>query len=200
MGDPLLVGLTLLMLGHMLVFAQYRYGLPLAIRDDGLPPSTFGLVSTLNAGLIVCAQPLLVRWLSRFRPLVVVAASWAVFGVGMALTGLADTTPAHLAATAVWTLGEIGAYGFAAAIVADLAPSGAQGAYQGLFGMASGLGMFLGPAVGALAYTCLGPAALWWACAALGVGGAAAGLLLVPAVDRRSPQPTAGGSRSALSR
>jgi MFS family permease len=186
LADPLLLGLTLLMLGHMLVFAQYRYGLPLAIRDDGLPPSTFGLVSMVNAGLIVGAQPLLVRWLSRFRPLVVVAASWAVFGVGMALTGVADSTPAHLATAVVWTLGEIGAYGFGAAIVADLAPPDAQGAYQGVFGTASGLGMFAGPLAGAALQAGLGASALWWACAAVGLGGAAAALLLVPAVDRRT--------------
>jgi MFS family permease len=183
--DRLLVGLAVLTLGFATVYGQATVGIPLAMRDAGLAPSAYGVVPVVNGLLIVVLQPFATRWPARRDPLRVLAVSWLTVGVGMALTGLA-ATPVQYAGTAVlWTLGEIGTGGLTAALVADLAPAGAQARYQAVLGWAWGVSKLAAPAVGTGVYAALGPAALWWGCAGLGAACAAAVLALAPAARNR---------------
>jgi hypothetical protein len=126
----------------------------------------------------------------------------------MALTGIAATPVQYGATAAVWTLGEIGAGGLTASLIADLAPDSAQARYQAVFGFGWGLSKLVAAAVGSGVFSALGPGALWWGCAGMGGSCAVAALLLTPACERRRASdprlpprtPPARGSEQTMSR
>lgn len=197
--DRLLVAFVLLVLAYSVVFGQMQFGLPLALRDDELPASWFGALYTLNALLVTLLQPGLTAWLSRFEHMRVLATSWLTVAVGLSLTGLADTVWQYAATVVLWTLGEIGAASFAAALVAELAPPGAHGRYQAALGWAMGMSRLVSPVLAGFVYTTFGASALWTGCLALGASSAIGGVLLGPAVRRRkhrdATEPGTGASR-----
>jgi dipeptide/tripeptide permease len=86
-----------------------------------------------------------------------------------------------LAATVlIWTLGEMICQPLAAVHVADLAPPGLQGRYQGLFAFTSGLGLVLAPAIGPALLSATATT-LWLGCLAAGL---AAALLVLRSARR----------------
>lgn len=184
--DRLLLSLLAAVTVSETLYAQTEFTLPLAIRDHGLPPTVFGLAAVVNALLVVTLQPFAAVWLSRFDRVRIWAVASLLVTVGIGLTGLADTAWGFALTVVVWSLGEVCASGLITSIVADLAPAGAQGRYQGAVGWARGLARFGALVLGAAVYTYLGPAALWWGCTALGLAGAAATLLLARAVGART--------------
>jgi len=183
--DRLFLAFVLLTVVYGAVYAQAMVGVPLALRDDGLPPSAYAVIPVVNGVLIVVLQPVAGPWLARRAPLRMLAAAWALVGLGMGLTGLAGTPAQYAMTAAVWTLGEIGAGGLMGSVVADLAPAGAQGRYQAVFGFGTGLSKLAASAAGAAVYAAPGPGALWGGCAGLGAACALGAVLLAPAVRLR---------------
>ncbi|MFI6595452.1 MFS transporter [Nonomuraea sp. NPDC050536] len=181
--DPALVGSVLIILVGLTIYGQVKYGLPLKLAADGLPPSLFGLLITLNAGIVVLFQPVAVAWLSRYRRLPVLGVSIAVIGVGLALTGVADHAWQYVVTVLIWSAGELGMAAVEAVVIADLTPEGSHGTYQALYGWAAAVSRFAAPALGALLY---GSGLLWWSCAALGLGCLALALVLMPSFARRA--------------
>ncbi|WP_214320043.1 MFS transporter [Nonomuraea sediminis] len=181
--DPALVGSVLIILVGLTIYGQVKYGLPLALAADGLPASLFGLLITLNAGIVVLFQPVAVAWLSRYRRLPVLGISIAVIGAGLALTGVADQAWQYVVTVLIWSAGELGMAAVEAVVIADLTPEGSHGTYQALYGWAAAVSRFAAPALGALLY---GSGLLWWSCAALGLACLALSLALLPTFARRA--------------
>ncbi|HEY3506836.1 MAG TPA: MFS transporter [Actinocatenispora sp.] len=192
--DPLLVALVLLTLGYATVYSQAQVAIPLAIRDHGLSAAVYGATAAINGILIVVLQPLLTTWLARFDRMKVLAASWALVGAGMALTGLAHAPWQYAATVVVWTVGEVGTAGFTAALVADLAPAEARGRYQALFGWGWAAANLLGPLLGAGVYGTLGPGAAWFGCLGVGLCTGVCALALSGRVARRRTAALAAAS------
>ena len=168
----------------ILVQLQQSAALPLHVDASGLSPAVLGLLLTVNGALILLLELPLSAVMQRRSQPPLMALGALLIGLGMAATGAAGTTGALLATVVVWTLGEIVFFPLASAHVADTAPPGAQGRYQGWFGAAWSTGITLGPPLG-LALFQLETLALWLACAA--AGAAAAVLLLASARDARPP-------------
>lgn len=184
--DRLLLALiTLTGIGECL-YAQTEFTLPLAIRDQGLPATTYGVTAVVNALLVVTLQPFATAWLVRFDRLTVWVAASAVTAVGVGLTGLAHTTGQYVLTVVVWTVGELCAGGIITALIADLAPSDARARYQAALTWARGVARFAALAGGSWIYAAFGPATLWWSVGLLGLAGAAAGLAAGPALARRT--------------
>ena len=172
-----------------IAYFQSFLTLPLAVTDQGLPPSAYGLVAAANGVVIIVVQPFAARRITRWDPSRTIAASLAVMALGFWLTIFARTLPAFLLCTVVWTLGEIGVSGHAPAIVADLAHPRARGRYMGLFGLAFGIGALVAPLVGPRVYSELGPAWLWSGCAVLFLLAAAGNLRVRSTVIERRRTP-----------
>jgi MFS family permease len=173
-----------------IAYFQSFLTLPLAVTDQGLPPSAYGLVAAANGLVIIAVQPFAARRLTRWDPSRTIAAALTVMALGFWLTTFARTLPAFLLCTVVWTLGEIGVSGHAPAMVADLADPRARGRYMGLFGLAFGIGGLVAPLVGPRVYSELGPAWLWAGCAALFLVAAAGNLRVRSTViERRAASP-----------
>jgi MFS family permease len=80
--------------------------------------------------------------------------------------------PFLLATVVIWTLGEMVSSPVATAYAVQLAPEQYRGRYLGLVMMMWSLGMIIGPPAGTFAFE-HNPAAVWFACGALGITSAA---------------------------
>ena len=171
-----------------LVFMQHTSMLPIAMSQDGLPPSTYGSVIAVNGVLIVAGQlfvPRLIQGRGRSRVLALAA---IIVGVGFGLTAFADAAWFYALTVLIWTLGEMLNSPSNSTLIAELSPTGLRGRYQGLFSLSWSLASFLAPIVGGFVRGHFGNAALWLGCAAIGALVAVAHLLSGPARERRADQ------------
>ena len=180
-----------------LIFMQHISTLPMAMGNDGLPPSTFGTVIALNGILIVAGQlfvPRLLRDRSRTGTLAVAA---VVLGVGFGLTAFADAAWLYGVSVLVWTVGEMLNSPSNSATNAELSPSHLRGRYQGVFSVSWSVAGFAAPIMGAAILQYVGNAALWLGCFALSLVIAAMHLWAGPGRDRRAAEIRAAEIRAA---
>ena len=152
---------------------------------QGFSASTYGFVLAVNGVLIILLQPVLTRWSGRFDRSRVLAGAILLYGIAMAVHGIAPIALAHAGAVAIWTLGEILDSPTKGAVVADLAPASARGRYQGALVMTWGLAQMIGPRLGTWLWTHEGPATVWNGSLALGALVAALYFITGPALRRR---------------
>ncbi|WP_344823254.1 MFS transporter [Actinocorallia longicatena] len=171
---------------QLFIYSLTESVLPMAVHDDGLPPSVYGAMAMVNAVVVVVFQPVATGVLARFPQLPVFLAANLLIAAGVALTGLADSAGAYALTVLVWSAGEAAVGGIAASLVANLAPAHARGRYQGAFQWTWGLARFAALTVGATVYAQVSPSAVWWSSAIGGVAAAVGVLALMPVLTRRS--------------
>ncbi|TCC63040.1 MFS transporter [Kribbella pittospori] len=167
--DTVFLLMILLQIGYATIYMQGYSTLPLAMADDGLPSSTYGLVIALNGVVIVLIQPFLGKWLVKIDRPKLLAASMLVVGLGFGIGAVVHTWWGYGVSVVVWTIGEIGFAAVIGAVFADLAPIDLRGRYMGLAGMAFGVGTVVGPLTGTNSLEHFGPTVTWLGCAVLGV-------------------------------
>ena len=175
------VGLTLL---QALLYSQTNTIVPLAMADDGLGPSGYGLLTALSGALIVTGQLFVPKLIDRHRKARVLAVSLAVMAAGFALLSVADGLGFYLMAGAVWTVGSMLAAPPNAEINSELAPPELRGRYQAVFFLTFPAASFLAPALGGASLQAFGPVH-WLIVAAVGAAGAMLHLVAGPARERR---------------
>ncbi|MBO3745654.1 MFS transporter [Streptosporangiaceae bacterium NEAU-GS5] len=183
--DRVMVAFALANLVFSFVYLQAYTVLPLAVTGRGLPASAYGWAMAVNGLLIVVAQPLTTGWLARHDHTRVLAAGFAVVGIGFALTTFMTTTLGYAISVAVWTSGEVITAGMPGAIVAALAPAHLRGRYSGLYGLSWSAAALLAPLLGSRLLE-VSEAVLWPVCGALGLLAAAGLLAIGPAIRRQS--------------
>ena len=144
----------------------------LHVKSLGFPSRIFGMLISMNGLLIVIFELGITQWTRRFQPRPMIALGYLLAGLGFALTGIARTVPALAATVVVWTLGEMISSPVAGAYAVHLAPERYRGRYLGLLMMMWSLGLVIGPTAGTMLFE-HNPAAVWAACGALGIIGAA---------------------------
>src|SRR5215472_6540437 len=155
---------------------------PFAKAHTPVGPGEIGIVIFINTFFIVVAQIPATRVVKRMRRTHALAATCALFAIGLLAVLLATLTSSTLAATTVLAgvaiviaIGECAQFIVVGPIVADLAPPHLFGRYLSLYGLSFTAGVALGPAVGG-ALLATSPDAVWWG-GALAVALAGAGLL-----------------------
>ncbi|MFB6841053.1 MDR family MFS transporter [Streptomyces sp. NPDC056361] len=168
-----------------IVFCQCLSTLPLAMKTDGIAPSTFGYVMATNAVVIILVQPVASPLLSRLDHSHVLIAGILVLGLGYGATAFVSTPVGYAATVAVWTLGEVAVSSVNQAVIASLAPPPLRGRYFGLYGMTWSTAALTAPLMGTwlLQWRATG---LWAVCVLLCLGAAAGQWLLIPKVRARS--------------
>ncbi|MEU8815790.1 MFS transporter [Actinoplanes sp. NPDC048796] len=175
------VGLTVL---QALIYTQASTIVPLAMQDDRLSPSAYGLVVALGAALIVIGQLFVPRLIDGHHKHRVLAVALLINGIGFAVLALADHLWLYLIAAVIWTIGGMLAAPPNAEINSELAPLDLRGRYQSVFFLAFPAASFLAPALGGAGLQYLGDAH-WLIVGALGAAAAALHLLAGPARERR---------------
>ncbi|NMO50218.1 MFS transporter [Actinoplanes sp. TBRC 11911] len=175
------VGLTLL---QALIFSQNNTIVPLAMRDDGLSPSAYGVVAALGGALIVVGQLFVPRLIDGHRKDRVLAVALLANGIGFALLALADSLVAYVIAAVVWTVGNMLAAPPNAEINSELAPPLLRGRYQAVFFLTFPAASFLAPSLGGLGLQYLGNAH-WLLIGLLGAAAALLHLAAGPPRERR---------------
>ncbi len=187
LADRALIGFLAAMLVAELVFWQFLFALPIAMARDGLSAEQFGRAVAANCLLIVLVQPWSTRALQRFDSGSLLAAFALLLGAGFGAYAACKTAPQYLAATLVWSVGEVVGLPAASALVARLAPTDLRGRYQGAFSLSMSAAMTIAPALGGIVIERFGMQALWMGCLGVGLAVAAAQLAL-GAARRRMPR------------
>ena len=189
--DRTLVAVAAVTLVVGLGFTQLFSALPLVMAADGLSELDFGLVVTVNGGLIVLLGLPVAAWAGRRMLTWTLPASVALIALGLALTAPSDTFRLYALAAVVWTLGEMAFLPVVPTIVSRLAPVHLRGSYQGLYHAGWGLAKAIGPFLGGLVLAGAGATTLWLGTAGLAALGALGLAALQPALRRRIPQAPA---------
>ncbi|MFF0477258.1 MDR family MFS transporter [Streptomyces sp. NPDC004284] len=185
--------LVLLNLLVCLVFTAPWIGLPLTMAEQGLSPSSYGVVIAVNGIVIVGFQLLVNKLTDKRSPVVLLTLSALLFALGTGATALAGSPVAFAATVVVWTVGEMIHVPTNAAATARLAPEHARGRYQGVMGMSWAVAGFVAPIGAGAIVGGPGPDVLWAATTAIGVLAAAGyAVLLRKALAEETEAPVAG--------
>jgi MFS family permease len=164
---------------------------PFAKAHTPLGPGELGVVFFLNTFFIVVAQVPATRVVKRMRRTHALAATSALFAVGLLAVLLATLTRSTPVATTVLAgvaiviaIGECAQFVVLGPLVAELAPPHLLGRYMSLYGLSFTAGVSLGPAVGGTLLA-TSPDAVWWG-GALTLALTAAGFLRL---GHRIPDP-----------
>ncbi|MGW8766488.1 MDR family MFS transporter [Streptomyces sp. NPDC055815] len=164
--------LVLLNLLVCLVFTAPWIGLPLTMANQGLSPSSYGVVIAVNGIVIVGFQLLVNKLTDKRSPVLLLTLSALLFALGTGATALAGSPVAFAATVVVWTVGEMIHVPTNAAATARLAPEHARGRYQGVMGMSWAVAGFVAPIGAGAIVGGPGPDVLWAVTTAIGVAAA----------------------------
>ena len=141
---------------------------PFAKAHTPVGPSEIGVVIFINTFFIVVAQVPATRVVKRMRRTHALAATSAIFAIGLLAVLLATLTHSTPAATTVLAgvailiaIGECAQFIVLGPLVAELAPPHLLGRYTSLYSLSFTLGVALGPAVGGVLLA-TSPDAIWW--------------------------------------
>jgi len=148
--------------GFAITYLQITMSVPLTLSARGIPAARAGILFTVSAVTIVLGQPLL-RWgpLRDRTGFEVMSIGYAVLAVGLAATALATTLPGFVAATVVWSLGDLLLLGNSWSIVSAFAPEDARARYLAVYGLSWGIAAVIAPVLGTQLLSAGGPVALW---------------------------------------
>ncbi len=183
--DGTLAALALAVLLVGMGFQQLFTTLPLTMGGDGIPERYFGLVISVNGGLIVLIGLPVAAFVGARLTSWPVPLAVLLIGIGLGLQVPAHTFGAYAACAVVWTLGEMAFLPIVPTLVAKLAPVELRGSYQGVYHASWGLAKMLGPALGGIVFARHGSAVLWAASAGLGLASAFIVTALLPVFRRR---------------
>jgi MFS family permease len=167
------------------VYMQRQSAMPLDMHRHGLSSAQLGAILSLSATLVVFVQPFAARATHRLPAGHAFAASAALIGVGFGINIVAGTTPQYAIAVTVWTCGEILMVPLAATFMADHAPAGRGGTFQGGYAFVWTLGLAVGAPAGQFLLITAGSKTLWSITLALGLAIAAAHLVVGGRCRRR---------------
>ena len=192
---PYLVFLLLVMVLAMSFFQIFTV-MPLHLRDAyALREGAIGGVIALNAGLIVVFEMILLRRVEEHPPLRVAAVGALLIGAGLAMIPLGPPVWIAVAATVVWSFGEMLSLPMTTLVVSQRANAASQGSYMGAYMVTFSLGLILAPVVGTRLYEQVSPRSVWIAAGLAGLAVALGYAFLTPLLHRsrrRAPLPDAG--------
>ncbi|BCU76656.1 MFS transporter [Luteolibacter sp. LG18] len=144
-----------------LVFTQISssFGLQ-ATSKAGLNDQAYGYLLALNGLLVVLFELPLTSFTRRFPPPRIMAAGYALVGIGLGLNAFGATVPVLVTSMVILTLGEIVSFPISNGYLAGLAPDDMRGRYQGVISMTWSGATLFGPSVGLAVYQ-RNPLMLW---------------------------------------
>jgi len=152
------------------VYMNMNTTLGVYLRDDhGIAENLYGLILSLNAVMVVLLQFPITRWITPYRPMIVIAVGTALYAVGFAMYGVTSTYAMFLLAMVVITIGEMMIAPVYQAVVADLSPEAMRGRYMAVSGFAIGIPYAIGPLIAGNIMDNHDSRLLWYLCGVVGM-------------------------------
>jgi MFS family permease len=168
-----------------LVYMQMNTTLAVYLRDThGIPEQGFGYILSLNAAMVVLFQFSITRWITRYRPLIIMAVGTLLYAVGFAMYGFVTAFLLFMGAMVIITMGEMFVVPVGQAIVAQLAPADMRGRYMAVYGFSWVLPMSVGPLLAGLVMDNTDPRWVWYAAGIIALVSAAAFYALERLINR----------------
>jgi MFS family permease len=174
---------------NALIYIQYIATLGPHVQSLGHPTQIYAVLLSLNAFMVITCEILLTRFVQRMPSRLAVALGIGLVGVGFNMYALGPGLGVLVAATLVWTLGEIVGTPTASAYPGWIAPPAARGRYLAAAAFSQQVGYAAGPALGLAIWSVWG-SALWWLCGAVTV----VAVLATLAGMQRSPASDGSGT------
>jgi len=163
--------------------------LPVYAHDQyQIPESTYGLIPTTNALMVVFFQVLITRITRKYPSLPVMAIGSLLYAIGVGSVALGNSFVAFWTSMVIMTIGELVLMPTASTYVAHLAPTDMRGRYMSISGLTWNAAYGLAPVTGGYLNDNIAPRAIW-------VGGLVTGLAAflgyaLLARKRKSEQPS----------
>jgi MFS family permease len=159
----------------VLVYMQMNTTLAVYLRDvHGISVQMFGYILSLNATMVVLFQFPITRWISKYRPLVIMVAGVLCYAVGFSMYGYVSIYPLFMLAMVIITIGEMLVTPVSQSIVSTMAPEEMCGRYMAAFGFSWVLPSAVGPLLAGLVMDNLDPRWIWYAGGLVSLASAAA--------------------------
>lgn len=161
-----LMGFSLAIVLVFIVFFQYNFGLPLALKD--VFPQTgellFGTLMSLNAVVVVLFTFLLNHLMQRMKTKSVLMIGMLFYAVGFGLYGMANGAMIFLAGTFIWSLGEILVSTGVNPMIYELVEPSKRGRASAIFPLIRRVAAFISPLAGGWVLAGFGFSSLWISC------------------------------------
>jgi MFS family permease len=131
------------------------------VNDLLLPESAYGILFTVNTGLIIFIEVSMNIAMSEWKHHRSLALGTFLIAAGFGSMAFATNMLTVALTVVVWTFGEMIMLPSAAAYMGQIAPPARRGEYMGLYQMTFGLAFILGPWAGLQIYQHYTAHALW---------------------------------------
>jgi predicted MFS family arabinose efflux permease len=167
------------------VYVQYLSTLPLAVTAAGLSTMWYSIMVTINGGVVICCELMMTKLTQHHSIRKIMMIGFPLLGCGMAVYSIPAGITVFVVGTLLWSLSEIVEGPIMFAYPGRAAPKDVTGRYVASAQAMFGLGQSIGPMIGVLLWSTLGPAT--WL-----IMGVAALLGLIPALWGVTPKAEAG--------
>lgn len=165
------------LLPTLAIFFQHEAALPIfMVRDLHLNEAIYGLMFTINTGLIIFLEIPLNLAMEEWPYKRTLPFGALLFGLGFGLLAFAQDAWFIAMTVVVWTFGEMILFPSTASFLGEIAPSQLRGRYMGFYQMMVSLAFAVGPWLGTFVLDLFGSTALWMGCLVAGL--LSGGLLL----------------------
>jgi MFS family permease len=157
-----------------------------AKENYAVSESLYGFIPTTNALMVVFFQYSVTQVTKRRQPLFVLAVGALLYSAALGSVALGRGFWGFWLSMVILTVGELIQSPTATTLAANLAPAEMRGRYMSLYGLTWGVATGVGPVLGGLLNDHVGPAAIWYGGAAIGLTSGLLFLSLVRRYERRA--------------
>ena len=142
-----------------------------AKTNYGVPEKLYGLIATTNAVMVVSLQVAVTKVTKLYSTLPVLALGGVFYAVALGSVAFGQGFWGFWISMVIMTIGEIILVPTANTYAANLAPADKRGRYMSIFGLSWRVAIGTGPIFGGMLNDNVGPRAIWFGGAVLGVLG-----------------------------
>ena len=147
----------------VLAYMQMNITLPVFLRDvHGLPDSGYGLLLSMNAGIVVLFQFWITRRIKKFAPMKIMAWGMIIYAFGFSMYGYVSKYWLFILAMIIITIAEMIVSPTGQAVVAKLSPEDMRGRYMAVFGFSWTIPNAIGPLLAGLVMDNYNPNWVWY--------------------------------------
>ena len=154
------------------VFAYMNMNTTLGVylrNEHGTPESSYGLLLSVNAAMVVLMQFPITRRITKYPPMLMMAFGTFLYVIGFSMYGFISTYNMFVIAMVIITIGEMVVSPVSQALVASFAPEEMRGRYMAIAGFSWGIPFAVGPYLAGLIMDGPKPYMLWYVAGFVGM-------------------------------